>query len=49
MGQINVPEDWRLASATKVEERTRWFNELRLVLILAIVLVYTGDRITIRR
>ena len=41
MGQIEVPKDFAVGFGNEVEEQNRSFNELRLVLILAIVLVYT--------
>jgi HAE1 family hydrophobic/amphiphilic exporter-1 len=41
MGEINVPKDFAVGFGNEVEEQARSFNELRLVLILAIVLVYT--------
>jgi HAE1 family hydrophobic/amphiphilic exporter-1 len=39
--QIEVPKDFAVGFGNEVEEQNRSFNELRLVLILAIVLVYT--------
>jgi HAE1 family hydrophobic/amphiphilic exporter-1 len=39
--QIQVPKDFAVGFGNEVEEQNRSFNELRLVLILAIVLVYT--------
>ncbi|MGH9384138.1 MAG: efflux RND transporter permease subunit [Vicinamibacterales bacterium] len=41
LGEINVPKDFAVGFGNEVEEQARSFNELRLVLILAIVLVYT--------
>ena len=41
MSQIQVPKDFAVGFGNEVEEQARSFNELRLVLILAIVLVYT--------
>ncbi len=41
MGEITVPRDFAVGFGNEVEEQARSFNELRLVLILAIVLVYT--------
>lgn len=41
MGEITVPKDFAVGFGNEVEEQARSFNELRLVLILAIVLVYT--------
>ncbi len=41
MGEINVPKDFAVGFGNEVEEQARSFNELRLVLILAIILVYT--------
>ncbi|MFA5911114.1 MAG: efflux RND transporter permease subunit [Vicinamibacterales bacterium] len=41
MGEINVPKDFAVGFGSEVEEQAKSFNELRLVLILAIVLVYT--------
>jgi len=41
MGEISVPKDFAVGFGNEVEEQARSFNELRLVLILAIVLVYT--------
>jgi HAE1 family hydrophobic/amphiphilic exporter-1 len=39
--EINVPRDFAVGFGNEVEEQARSFNQLRLVLILAIVLVYT--------
>jgi HAE1 family hydrophobic/amphiphilic exporter-1 len=39
--EINVPPDFAVGFGNEVEEQARSFNQLRLVLILAIVLVYT--------
>jgi HAE1 family hydrophobic/amphiphilic exporter-1 len=41
IGEINVPKDFAVGFGNEVEEQARSFRELRLVLILAIVLVYT--------
>ena len=41
MGEINVPKDFAVGFGNEVEEQAKSFNELRLVLILAIILVYT--------
>lgn len=41
MGEITVPKDFAVGFGNEVEEQAKSFNELRLVLILAIVLVYT--------
>ena len=41
LSEINVPKDFAVGFGNEVEEQNRSFNELRLVLILAIVLVYT--------
>ncbi|MSO62276.1 MAG: efflux RND transporter permease subunit [Acidobacteria bacterium] len=41
MGEVNVPKDFAVGFGNEVEEQAKSFNELRLVLILAIVLVYT--------
>jgi HAE1 family hydrophobic/amphiphilic exporter-1 len=41
MDEINVPKDFAVGFGNEVEEQARSFNELRLVLILAIILVYT--------
>jgi HAE1 family hydrophobic/amphiphilic exporter-1 len=41
MSEINVPKDFAVAFGNEVEEQARSFRELQLVLILAIVLVYT--------
>jgi len=41
MGEISVPKDFAVGFGNEVEEQAKSFNELRLVLILAIVLVYT--------
>ena len=39
--EINVPKDFAVGFGNEVEEQNKSFNELRLVLILAIILVYT--------
>ncbi len=41
MGEVSVPKDFAVGFGNEVEEQAKSFNELRLVLILAIVLVYT--------
>jgi HAE1 family hydrophobic/amphiphilic exporter-1 len=41
LSEISVPKDFAVGFGSEVEEQARSFNELRLVLILAIVLVYT--------
>ena len=41
MNEIDVPKDFAVGFGNEVEEQNRSFNELRLVLILAIILVYT--------
>lgn len=41
LGEITVPKDFAVGFGNEVEEQARSFNELRLVLILAIILVYT--------
>ena len=41
LGEVNVPKDFAVGFGNEVEEQARSFNELRLVLILAIILVYT--------
>jgi HAE1 family hydrophobic/amphiphilic exporter-1 len=41
ISEINVPKDFAVGFGNEVEEQARSFNELRLVLILAIILVYT--------
>ena len=41
MGEVTVPKDFAVGFGNEVEEQAKSFNELRLVLILAIVLVYT--------
>ena len=41
LNEINVPKDFAVGFGNEVEEQARSFNELRLVLILAIILVYT--------
>jgi HAE1 family hydrophobic/amphiphilic exporter-1 len=40
IGEINVPPDFSVGFGSEVEEQARSFNELRTVLILAILLVY---------
>jgi HAE1 family hydrophobic/amphiphilic exporter-1 len=40
IGQINVPPDFSVGFGSEVEEQARSFRQLRLVLILAILLVY---------
>jgi HAE1 family hydrophobic/amphiphilic exporter-1 len=41
MGEINVPKDFAVGFGSEVEEQAKSFRELQMVLILAIVLVYT--------
>jgi HAE1 family hydrophobic/amphiphilic exporter-1 len=41
LSEVNVPKDFAVGFGNEVEEQARSFNELRLVLILAIILVYT--------
>jgi HAE1 family hydrophobic/amphiphilic exporter-1 len=41
MPEISVPKDFAVGFGTEVEEQAKSFRELQLVLILAIVLVYT--------
>ena len=41
MGEITVPKDFAVGFGNEVEEQAKSFRELQLVLILAIVLVYT--------
>ncbi len=41
IGEIDVPKDFAVGFGTEVEEQAKSFRELQLVLILAIVLVYT--------
>ncbi len=41
MSEIDVPKDFAVGFGNEVEEQARSFRELQLVLILAIVLVYT--------
>jgi HAE1 family hydrophobic/amphiphilic exporter-1 len=41
LGEISVPKDFAVGFGNEVEEQNRSFRELQLVLILAIVLVYT--------
>jgi len=41
MGEISVPKDFAVGFGNEVEEQAKSFRELQLVLILAIVLVYT--------
>lgn len=41
MAEIRVPKDFAVGFGTEVEEQAKSFRELQLVLILAIVLVYT--------
>jgi HAE1 family hydrophobic/amphiphilic exporter-1 len=40
LGQINVPPDFSVGFGSEVEEQTRAFQQLQVMLILAIVLVY---------
>ena len=39
--EINVPKDFAVGFGNEVEQQAKSFNELRLVLVLAIILVYT--------
>ena len=41
LGEINVPKDFAVGFGSEVEEQAKSFRELQLVLILAIILVYT--------
>jgi HAE1 family hydrophobic/amphiphilic exporter-1 len=41
LGEIQVPKDFAVGFGNEVEEQARSFRELQLVLVLAIVLVYT--------
>jgi hydrophobic/amphiphilic exporter-1 (mainly G- bacteria), HAE1 family len=41
IGEIEVPKDFAVGFGSEVEEQAKSFRELQLVLILAIVLVYT--------
>jgi HAE1 family hydrophobic/amphiphilic exporter-1 len=41
LGEVNVPQEFSVGFGSEVEEQERSFRELQLVLILAIVLVYT--------
>jgi HAE1 family hydrophobic/amphiphilic exporter-1 len=41
LGEVNVPRDFAVGFGSEVEEHAKSFRELQLVLILAIVLVYT--------
>ncbi len=41
LGEISVPQDFSVGFGNEVEEQARSFRELQLVLILAIILVYT--------
>jgi len=41
LAEIDVPKDFAVGFGNEVEEQNRSFRELRLVLILAIILVYT--------
>ncbi|MGE0464721.1 MAG: efflux RND transporter permease subunit [Vicinamibacterales bacterium] len=41
LGEIEVPKDFAVGFGNEVEEQERSFRELQLVLILAIILVYT--------
>jgi HAE1 family hydrophobic/amphiphilic exporter-1 len=40
LGQVNVPPEFSVGFGSEVEEQTRAFRQLQLMLILAIVLVY---------
>jgi HAE1 family hydrophobic/amphiphilic exporter-1 len=39
--EVDVPKDFAVGFGNEVEEQNKSFNELRLVLILAVILVYT--------
>jgi HAE1 family hydrophobic/amphiphilic exporter-1 len=41
LGEVDVPKDFAVGFGSEVEEQAKSFRELQLVLILAIVLVYT--------
>jgi HAE1 family hydrophobic/amphiphilic exporter-1 len=41
LGEVHVPQDFSVGFGNEVEEQARSFRELQLVLILAIILVYT--------
>ena len=41
LGELSVPKDFAVGFGNEVEQQNKSFNELRLVLILAIILVYT--------
>jgi hydrophobic/amphiphilic exporter-1 (mainly G- bacteria), HAE1 family len=41
MGEVHVPKDFAVGFGSEVEEQAKSFRELQMVLILAIVLVYT--------
>jgi hydrophobic/amphiphilic exporter-1 (mainly G- bacteria), HAE1 family len=41
MGEVKVPKDFAVGFGSEVEEQAKSFRELQMVLILAIVLVYT--------
>jgi HAE1 family hydrophobic/amphiphilic exporter-1 len=40
LGQVRVPPDFSVGFGSEVEEQAKSFNELRMVLILAVLLVY---------
>ena len=40
LGQIRVPQDFSVGFGSEVEEQARSFNQLKIVLILAVLLVY---------
>jgi len=40
LGQIRVPEDFSVGFGSEVEEQAKSFNQLKIVLILAVLLVY---------
>jgi len=40
LGQIRVPQDFSVGFGSEVEEQSRSFNQLKIVLILAVLLVY---------
>jgi hydrophobic/amphiphilic exporter-1 (mainly G- bacteria), HAE1 family len=40
LGELNVPQEFNVGFGAEVEEQAKAFNQLRMVLILALVLVY---------
>jgi len=40
LGELNVPKDFSVGFGAEVEQQTQAFNQLRMVLILALLLVY---------